>query len=60
MEDLLEMCIRVLLKKGNGSFQELYRFLNDKRNEDLVVFGKNSLNPLESEFFNDDFETLSS
>lgn len=56
MEDVLEMCIRVLLRKGNGSFQELYRFLNDNRNKDLVEFGKNSSNQLESEFFNDDFE----
>jgi len=56
MEDYLEMCIRVLLRRGNGSFQELYRFLNDNRNDDLVEFGTNSPNPLESEFFNDDFK----
>lgn len=56
MEDCLEMCIRVLLRRGNGSFQELYRFLNDKRNDDFVEFGTNSPNPLESEFFNDDFK----
>ena len=55
MEDVLEMCIRVLLRKGGGSFQELYRFLNDNRNEDLVQFGINSPNILESEFFEDDF-----
>lgn len=57
MEDVLEMCIRVLLRKGGGSFQELYRFLNDNRNEDLVQFGINSPNQLESEFFEDDFES---
>jgi hypothetical protein len=55
MEDVLEMCIRVLLRKGNSSFQELYRFLNDNRNEDLVQLGINSPNQLESEFFEDDF-----
>jgi hypothetical protein len=55
MEDQLEMCIRVLLRRGNGSFKELYRFLNDNRNKDLVEFGKNSPNTLESEYFNDDF-----
>jgi len=55
MEDILEMCIRVLLRKGNASFQELYRFLNDNRNEDLVQLGINSPNQLESEFFEDDF-----
>ena len=58
MEDVLEMCIRVLLRKGNGSFQELYRFLNDNRNEDLVALGLDSPNQLESEFFDDDFEGL--
>ncbi|MCX6077482.1 MAG: type IV secretion system DNA-binding domain-containing protein [Campylobacterales bacterium] len=57
MEDVLEMCIRVLLRKGNGSFQELYRFLNDSRNEDLVQLGINSPNQLESEFFEDDFSS---
>ncbi len=51
MEDVLEMCIRVLLRKGGGSFQELYRFLNDNRNENLVQFGINSPNILESEFY---------
>lgn len=44
MEDVLEMCIRVLLRKGDGSFQELYRFLNDNRNEDLVQYGIESPN----------------
>ncbi|HES58823.1 MAG TPA: ATP-binding protein [Caldithrix sp.] len=56
MEDSLEMCIRVLLRRGNGSFQELYRFLNDNRNDDLIEFGISSPNLLESEFFEDDFK----
>lgn len=55
MEEHLEMGIRLLLRKGNGNFQELYRLYNDNRNEDLVEFGKNSPNELESEFYNDDF-----
>lgn len=57
MEDHLEMGIRILLRKGNCSFKDLYRLYNDARNEDLVEFGKNSPNQLESEFFNDDFES---
>lgn len=56
MEDHLEMGIRILLRKGNCSFQDLYRLYNDSRNPDLVEFGKNSPNQLEAEFFNDDFE----
>ena len=55
MEDLLLNCIRVLLRKGGGSFSELYRFMNDKRNDDLVSYAKNSSNPLEEEYFNDYF-----
>ncbi|MBP6714977.1 MAG: ATP-binding protein [Aliarcobacter sp.] len=55
MEDVLEMCIKVLLRRGKGSFKELYRFLNDNRNKDLVELGINSPNQLEVEFFEDDF-----
>ncbi len=57
MEDHLEMGIRILLRKGNCSFQDLFRLYNDARNGDLVEFGKNSPNQLESEFFCDDFES---
>lgn len=57
MEDHLEMGIRILLRKGNCSFQDLFRLYNDARNKDLVEFGKNSPNQLESEFFCDDFES---
>jgi hypothetical protein len=57
MEELLINCIRVLLRKGGGSFAELYRFMNDKRNEDLVKYAKNSSNPLEEEYFNDYFKS---
>jgi hypothetical protein len=56
MEDHLEMGIRILLRKRNCSFKDLYRLYNDARNDDLVEYGKNSPNQLESEFFNDDFE----
>lgn len=58
MEDVAEMCTRVLIRKGNSSFQEFYRFLNDNRNDDLVEIGINSPNPLESEYFEDDFSAL--
>ncbi|MCT7514782.1 type IV secretory system conjugative DNA transfer family protein [Aliarcobacter cryaerophilus] len=55
MEDVLEMCIKVLVRRGNGSFKELYRFFNDNRNKDLVELGLYSSNQLEVEFFEDDF-----
>lgn len=55
MEDFLEMCIKVLLRRGESSFKELYRFFNDNRNKDLVELGIHSSNQLEVEFFEDDF-----
>lgn len=57
MEDVLEMCIKVLLRRGKGSFKELYRFLNDNRNKDLLELGINSPNQLEVEFFEDEFSS---
>ena len=57
MEDVLEMCIKVLLRRGKGSFKELYRFFNDNRNKDLVELGINSPNQLEVEFFEDEFSS---
>lgn len=55
MEELLLYCIRILLRKGGGSFKELYSFMNDKRNEELVEYAKHSPNQLEEEYFNDYF-----
>ena len=56
MASMLESCVSVLLREDGGSFFELNRFMNDKRNKDLIQRGKNSSNPLDSEFFTDDFE----
>jgi hypothetical protein len=55
MEDILNSCIPVLLRKGNSDFRELYKFMNDNRNKDLVELGKKSPNDLEKEFFEDYF-----
>jgi len=57
MEDCLEMGIRILLRKGNCSFKDLYRLYNDARNKDLVEFGRNSPHQFESEYFCDDFKS---
>lgn len=54
MEILLTHCIRVLLIKGNSSFKELNRFMNDKRNHDLVEFAK-KVSDDEEEYFSDYF-----
>lgn len=55
MEELLLRCIRVLLRKGGGSFYELYRFTNDKRNDDLVNYAKKCGDVLDEEYFQDYF-----
>ena len=55
MEELLLRCIRVLLRKGGGSFHELYRFTNDKRNKDLVEYAKKCGDILDEEYFKDYF-----
>ena len=55
MEELLLKCIRILLRKGGGSFHELYRFTNDKRNSDLVEYAKKCGDILDEEYFQDYF-----
>ena len=60
MVSMLENCISVLLREDSGDFFKLNRFMNDKRNKDLIKRGKESPNPLESEFFTDEFEELKS
>lgn len=59
MSDVLENCIPVLLRKGKSSFKELYTFMNDKKNKDLVELGKNSPKELEREYFEDKFSDSS-
>ena len=55
MEELLLRCTRVLLRKGDGSFHELYKFTNDKRNNDLVEYAKKCGDILDEEYFQDYF-----
>jgi DNA helicase HerA-like ATPase len=55
MEELLLRCIRILLRKSDGSFRELYRFTNDKRNSDLVDYAKKCGDILDEEYFQDYF-----
>ena len=42
MRAILTPCISTLLRKGNTSLNELMRFMDDKRNKDLVELGKTS------------------
>jgi len=58
MEVALLRSIRVLLRKGNGSFLELYRMMNDKRNPDLIEYAKKCGNQLDEEYFTDYFNDI--
>ncbi|MDD2697923.1 MAG: DUF87 domain-containing protein [Arcobacteraceae bacterium] len=55
MEVALLRSIRVLLRKGNGSFLELYRMMNDRRNSDLIEYARKCGNSLDEEYFTDYF-----
>lgn len=44
MELLLQMCIPVIFEKEDGTLMDLYRFMFDDQNSDLVEMGKNSRN----------------
>lgn len=60
MKEMLYHCICVLLRKDNSSFKELFHFMNDKKNKKLVELGLQSPNELDSEFFEDYFNSGSS
>ncbi|PRM88643.1 type IV secretory system conjugative DNA transfer family protein [Aliarcobacter cryaerophilus] len=55
MVDVLENTIPVLLEKKDSSFLELYRFMDDNNNKDLIALGKNHSDTLISDFFNNSF-----
>ncbi|MDN5101576.1 type IV secretion system DNA-binding domain-containing protein [Aliarcobacter butzleri] len=55
MVDILENTIPVLLEKKDSSFLELYRFMDDNNNKDLIALGKNHSDTLISDFFNNSF-----
>ena len=57
MEDVIDNCIPILLRKESSDFFELHRFMNDNRNTELVELGKRSPSNLEKEFFQDEFKS---
>lgn len=59
MENVAENCISVMLREGGGSFWELYQFLGGSGSKDWVKLGRNSPNPLEADFFNNEFDSES-
>jgi len=56
MEVLLMPCIYVLLKKGDSGIDELSRFMDDDRNEDLIALGLKSEIAIYREFFKYQFK----
>jgi len=58
MEDVLANCIPVVLRKKDGNFEDLYRFMNDKTNADLIKLGIDKGTRFEAEFFEDYFKEI--
>lgn len=56
MATILSPCISVLLRKGNATFEDLQRFMNDETNGELVEIGKKSPLTTERKFFTNLFE----
>ena len=49
MKTVINSCVDTLLRKPNSSISDLKKFMNDKKNADLVEFGIQSPNPEISE-----------
>lgn len=60
MEEMLYHCICILIRKGDSSFKELLLFMNHNKNKSLVELGLQSPNELDSEYFEDYFNSGSS
>jgi len=56
MENTVENCMSVMSREGGGSFWELYLFLGGTGSKDWLKIGKNSPNPIEADYFNNQFE----
>lgn len=61
MRNLLASSIHLMLASPSGSMQELFRLMDDARNEDLVAAGQRLKNPFHREYFTHEFpkKTLS-
>ena len=56
MTNVLKACIGVLLHRDGSTFEDLYRFMDDEQNADLIKYGQDHLpNPFDREFFKTDF-----
>ena len=55
MQALVFPCLCVLLGRSGSTLLDLKRFMVDGSNEDLVVLGKRSTNPVHASFFQHDF-----
>lgn len=57
MDAILSPCIAVLLRKKDGCFEDLQRFMDDENNGDLLELGKKSPNPQHARLFRDKFQS---
>lgn len=55
MQTLLIPCLLTLLDRGDATLKDLKRFMDDKRNHDLVALGRNSSREDVRDFFEHDF-----
>lgn len=55
MRNLLASAIHLMLALPTGTMQELFRLMNDERNEDLISAGTQLKNPFHREFFLHEF-----
>lgn len=59
MKNILGHTLSIVLKQ-KGSLSDLYRFFNNSNNQDLLQAGKTSTDEQERQFFNYEFEEISS
>lgn len=57
MDAILAPCIAVLLRKKDGCFEDLQRFMDDDNNSDLIALGKQSPNPQHAKLFETKFNS---
>lgn len=57
MDSILNPCIAVLLRKKDGCFEDLQRFMDDENNSDLLELGRNSPNPQHARLFRGKFQS---
>lgn len=56
MKGILYYTIPIILRLKDGNLYDLYRFLDDEQNQDLIDLGAKSSNPSHRDFFQNEFK----